>query len=102
GDQEDEHSCFSDNTHRDLVVNMKGISNVFFGRYKQLRGDSLYALLKDEDEELAEELENAIFETAELIDHIPSPIDREVLATAKGSAGRATMEEAITSLQKQA
>ncbi len=31
--QEDEHSCFSDNTHRDIWLNAEGVSNVFFGRY---------------------------------------------------------------------
>ena len=32
-DQEDEHSCFSDNTHRDIVNNALGIDNVWLGRY---------------------------------------------------------------------
>lgn len=32
-DQEDEHSCFSDNTHRDLINNAKGISNIYKGTY---------------------------------------------------------------------
>lgn len=32
-DQEDEHSCFSDNTHRDIVGNARGIQNVWEGRY---------------------------------------------------------------------
>ena len=27
-DREDEHSCFSDNTHRDIVTNALGIQNV--------------------------------------------------------------------------
>lgn len=31
--QEDEHSCFSDNTHRDIVLNAEGVSNSFRGRY---------------------------------------------------------------------
>ena len=32
-DQEDEHSCFSDNTHRDAVTNAQGIQNVWLGTY---------------------------------------------------------------------
>ncbi len=32
-DQEDEHSCFSDNTHRDIILNAKGIRNVYTGTY---------------------------------------------------------------------
>ena len=31
--QEDEHSCFSDNTHRDIFLNERGIANTFFGSY---------------------------------------------------------------------
>ncbi len=31
--QEDEHSCFADNTHRDILLNHLGIANSFFGDY---------------------------------------------------------------------
>lgn len=31
--QEDEHSCFSDNTHRDIWLNAEGVANSFFGEY---------------------------------------------------------------------
>lgn len=31
--QEDEHSCFSDNTHRDIWLNAEGVSNVYSGEY---------------------------------------------------------------------
>ncbi|MEM1153987.1 MAG: imelysin family protein, partial [Pseudomonadota bacterium] len=31
--QEDEHSCFADNTHRDVVLNALGIANSFYGDY---------------------------------------------------------------------
>jgi putative iron-regulated protein len=31
--QEDEHSCFSDNTHRDVWLNAEGVSNSFYGKY---------------------------------------------------------------------
>lgn len=40
-DQEDEHSCFSDNTHRDAVANAQGIQNVWLGSYKRLDGSEL-------------------------------------------------------------
>ena len=32
--QEDEHSCFSDNTHRDIWLNAEGVSNAWYGAYK--------------------------------------------------------------------
>jgi len=31
--QEDEHSCFSDNTHRDIWLNAEGVSNAYRGEY---------------------------------------------------------------------
>ena len=31
GDQEDEHSCFSDTTHQDFVYDLQGIKNVWTG-----------------------------------------------------------------------
>ncbi|RXJ87242.1 imelysin family protein [Arcobacter sp. CECT 8985] len=31
--EEDEHSCFSDNTHRDIYANYTGFKNVLFGTY---------------------------------------------------------------------
>jgi len=31
--QEDEHSCFSDNTHRDIWLDAEGVSNSFYGSY---------------------------------------------------------------------
>jgi putative iron-regulated protein len=38
-EQEDEHSCFSDNTHRDIVTNFIGIKNVCNGYYVRSNGD---------------------------------------------------------------
>ena len=35
--QEDEHSCFSDNTHRDILLNEQGIANSYFGTYTNTR-----------------------------------------------------------------
>lgn len=32
--EEDEHSCFSDNTHRDIVLNFDGFKNIMQGKYK--------------------------------------------------------------------
>ena len=37
-DQEDEHSCFSDNTHRDIITNNLGIVNVYTGDDTRLDG----------------------------------------------------------------
>lgn len=42
--EEDEHSCFSDNTHRDIALNYQGIHNILLGSY---RGERLGLGLAD-------------------------------------------------------
>jgi len=37
--QEDEHSCFSDNTHRDIWLNAEGVSNSYYGQYQGYDAD---------------------------------------------------------------
>lgn len=37
-DQEDEQSCFSDNTHVDIYMNYKSIQNVYLGKYTDNNG----------------------------------------------------------------
>ena len=95
GDQEDEHSCFSDNTHNDFVYNAQGITNVFYNT-------GVYVYLKEQDARLAETLNLQFQETAQLLAALPHPIDREILSTPKGSEARAQMEAAVASLQRQA
>jgi putative iron-regulated protein len=38
--EEDEPSCFSDNTHRDIASTYQGFKNVLTGRYKDIQGKS--------------------------------------------------------------
>lgn len=95
GDQEDEHSCFSDNTHNDFIYNAQGIQNVFFK-------SGIFDYLKEKDSDLAIAIEAQILKTDALLKALPAPIDREILSTPEGSASREKMEAAVTSLQKQA
>lgn len=37
--QEDEHSCFSDNTHRDIAMDALGVANSYYGEYKGYDSD---------------------------------------------------------------
>ncbi|WP_452601617.1 imelysin family protein [Pontimicrobium sp. MEBiC06410] len=57
--QEDEHSCFSDNTHRDIYANAKGVYNVIFGEYNTISGASFYDLVKQANPTQAETLKTA-------------------------------------------
>ena len=42
--QEQEHSCFSDNTHRDLWLDLQGIVNVYNGQYTRTDGSVISGL----------------------------------------------------------
>src|SRR5690606_30664158 len=90
------------NTHNDFIYNIRGIKNVYLGTYGAFKGDSIHALLMQQDPALAKMLLAQLDITEGLVARIPYPLDKEVLATAADSAGRKVMEEAITSLQKQA
>lgn len=68
--QEDEHSCFSDNTHRDIYGNAQGIVNVVYGKYRNIEGASFYELVKQTDTEQAEKLKTAIDEMMTAINAI--------------------------------
>lgn len=57
--QEDEHSCFSDNTDRDIFANAQGVYNVVFGQYGTVSGASFYDLVKQVDENQAQILKEA-------------------------------------------
>lgn len=62
-DQEDEHSCFSDNTHRDIATNFMGIQNVYLGSYTKLDGSIVEGTgLKDVVAEIDTDLNNTMLE----------------------------------------
>ena len=102
-DQEDEHSCFSDNTHRDVVTNAKGIQNVWLGQYQkrdgsQLEGPGVRDLVAAKNPALAEKTTAQIAGSVSGAEAIPAPFDRAIF---KGSAGRPAVEKTIASLVEQ-
>ena len=100
GDQEDEHSCFSDNTHNDFIYNARGVENVYFGRYSSYQGVGLDELVRELDPDLDKKMKFAIEETRLLLEGIHVPFDA-MLASPMGSAGRAHAEQAFASLMRQ-
>lgn len=104
-DQEDEHSCFSDNTHRDAVNNARGIQNVWLGEYKRadgslLKGASLRELVAAKDAALAERTTKQIAASVAAAEAIQAPFDREITG-AKDAPGRQRVQKAIDSLTQQ-
>ncbi|MDD3481546.1 imelysin family protein [Azovibrio restrictus] len=104
-DQEDEHSCFSDNTHRDAVTNAKGIENVWFGRYRRLdgsmvQGASLAALVAASNPALAQRVGEQITASVQAAEAIQAPFDREIIGSS-GAPGRQRIQKTIDALVAQ-
>ncbi len=77
-DQEDEHSCFSDNTHRDIVNNAKAIQNVYLGSYGAVSGPGIDELVAARDQALADQLRDEIAASVAAAEAIPAPFDRAI------------------------
>ena len=104
-DQEDEHSCFSDNTHRDIVNNALGIRNVWTGEYRRrdgslLQGPSLRQLVGQADAALAERATAQIATSVSRAEAIPAPFDRAIIG-GKDAPGRQKIQATIDSLVQQ-
>ncbi|MBZ5711636.1 imelysin family protein [Nannocystis pusilla] len=98
-EQEDEHSCFSDNTHKDLLANIQGIEDVYHGRIDGQAGPSLSSLVARIDAD-ADTLATAKLQAAvAAVAAIPPPFDAAIQA-ADGSPERASVKAAIDSLKE--
>jgi putative iron-regulated protein len=104
-DQEDEHSCFSDNTHRDAVANARGIQNVWLGEYQRadgstLRGASLRELVAARDAALAERTTRQIAASVAAAEGIRAPFDQEIKG-GRNAPGPQRVQKTIASLTQQ-
>lgn len=104
-DQEDEQSCFSDNTHRDIVANALGIENVWLGRYVRrdgstLQGASLRDLVAVRNEALAARTTAQMAASVAAAQAIQPPFDQEINGGADGQ-GRQRVQATIDSVVQQ-
>ncbi|QDQ27446.1 iron-regulated protein [Chitinimonas arctica] len=104
--QEDEHSCFSDNTHRDIVVDAVGIQNVWEGRYKradgsELSGPSLRELVAAKDAKIAAKTSADMAQSVKLANEIQAPFDQEIIG-GNNAPGRKRVRVVIDALKAQA
>lgn len=93
-DQEEEHSCFSDTTHRDFRANVRGIESVLTGS----GDDGVIAAVRVRDAAAAESIERALARAVRSVDAIPAPFDRAIRAP-DGSPERARLREAMEALE---
>ncbi len=101
--QEDEHSCFSDNTTNDLVGNARGIEMVLTGGYPGVEGPGLLDLFAAADEETAAALQDALDASLGALEAIPAPFDQHLAdGVSDDDPGRASVLTAIDALEAQA
>lgn len=101
--QEDEHSCFSDNTLNDLRADAKGLSIFLSGTYQRnhgqlITGPGLATVLRDIDPANTIALEHEIEAAQRAIELIPPPFDQAILSTS-GPAGRDAIWRCVEHLE---
>ncbi len=100
--QEDEHSCFSDNTTADIIGNARGVQMVYQGDYGAVSGPGIEGLIAATDKELAARLDAEIRKSVSLAAAIPGPFDQHLRDGVSDQAvGRRAVLAAIVSLEEQ-
>lgn len=101
--QEDEHSCFSDNTHNDIIGNARGVEMVLFGSYPGgVSGTGLLDVVADVDRSLAKQLRGEIATSVSATRAIPAPFDQHLLdGVSDEDPGRRSVLTAIELLETQ-
>jgi len=105
GDREDEHSCFSDNTHRDMIQDIQGIINVWEGTYTfqdgtKWEGESVKSVVEDVDSELADKLSAQLADALAKANALQTPFDQEI--SKSNMEGNARVTALISALQDDA
>jgi len=96
-DQEDEHSCFSDNTDADVRNNAAGIELVYLAGGAE---DSLSALVASVSPELDQQIRDQLDETTAIIETYDAPFDQMILGDDE-APGRVALIDTVESLQAQ-
>ena len=100
--QEDEHSCFSDNTTSDIVANALGVQRVYLGQYGDVSGPGIKDLIGAEDEDLAESLADEINHSVILARSIPAPFDGALVqGLSDADPSRRAVLDTIVALENQ-
>ncbi|MCG9554430.1 peptidase [Vibrio sp. Isolate31] len=108
---EDEHDCFSDNTHNSHYYNEQGIYNVYTGLYKRedgtlLSGPSLFDLVEQKDEQAAKEIQNQFDLARAQVGLLVTSAEKnnqhfDQLIAADNAAGNALVNKTIVALVSQ-
>jgi len=93
--QEDEHSCFSDNTHRDIRLNLQGIANVYRGSYSSVSGVSLEDIITSTNPTLGAQITATLTLAETSIEATATPFDYAITDAGQ----RPLVATAVTTLQ---
>ena len=100
--QEDEHSCFADNTVADIVANALGVQRVYLGEYGAVSGPGIWDLIAATDQALADSLAAEINLSVTLAGDIPNPFDYHLREGVPDSSyGRQRVLATIEALEDQ-
>ncbi len=97
-DQEEEQSCFSDNTHRDTILNAIGIQNIWLGHYKDVQGPGLVDLVESANPQFASAASARITAAVAAATSIPVPFDQAIMG-GEQDAGRKAILLTIENLE---
>ena len=100
--QEDEHSCFSDNTTSDIVGNARGIEMVLTASYPGVSGTSILDIVADADSDLAQQLTDEVAASIAAVQAIPAPFDQHLVdGVSDDDPGRMSVLTGIEALESQ-
>jgi putative iron-regulated protein len=99
GDQEDEHSCFSDTTRNDFIYNLQGIKNIYYGDHEGFDGAGLNELIVSVAPKLSQKIVSLLNQAESSLHGIEQPFDL-TLKSDKGSQSRKKAERAYRALIK--
>ena len=99
GDQEDEHSCFSDTTKQDYIYDFAGVKQVWTGEDGTTTRLGLRSLFTGDYAALGAKLDAAIAKTETNIASLGDPWD-QVLASPAGSPQKLAGEEVVKNLEE--
>ncbi|MCK6264113.1 peptidase [Vibrio sp. ZSDE26] len=105
---EDEHDCFSDNTHNSHYYNEQGIYNVYTGLYKRedgtlLSGPSIHDLVAQQDKQAAKEIQKQFDVTRSQVGQLVTSAEKhgqafDQLIASNNTQGNALVNETIMAL----
>lgn len=109
-DPEEEHDCFSDNTHNSHYYDALGIQNIYLGRYKRVDGsvvkgaspsDLVKGKMSDVDSQVKEKLAATLSAMSAMVKRAEGGEAYDQMIGEGNDKGNATVQAAIDGLQDQ-